>query len=343
MYSKDDIKKLPTLKQAIINNLSLNEKILLKCEKCGLEYVIKYFTIKNRKIKPNEAICKNCLKNMGYNVQPNLRPWQLKQYGKEPIPWELYLEYKDLYNKGCRISINITCSECNQEKLVSWRKIANRKYANNLPICNDCINKYSSNLEESRKINSEAQKIAQNKPETIIKRNKAVKKVCNTEQMKIKRKYNAKKLWEKEEYRNKIFGSHYTLKGYYDNIKFDSSYELSALVYFKDKITRCNESIPYFYNDEWHNYYPDYILEYENKKIIIEIKGFHTELVDIKKKYALKYIENSEFDDYWILYKEDLLNFPNFKLLNHNDILYLKELNIKYLPKNWKIKEKIDN
>lgn len=321
------------LDDAIKNNLPLNTKIKYTCKNCGLEYVHKYSTIKNRKVNPNELICNNCLNNLyGYNLKVNL-PYELKQLGDSPVPWNMYLKYKDKYNNGCRKMIQIECAKCKQTKLVQWRKIANRTYSKDMPICSDCIQKFKANLPEVRKINSEAQKIAQNREDVIKKRNNAVKISCNTKEMKLKRKYNAKKLWTIKEYRDKSWHSLKTLKGYYNGIKFDSSYELSVLIYYGDKIKRCDEIIPYFYNGEWHNYYPDYIL---NNDIILEIKGRYTDIVDIKKKYALEYIAKINYlKEYKVLYKEDLLKLEGFRLIDKNDLKNISNLEIKCLPKNW--------
>ena len=86
-------------------------------------------------------------------------------------------------------------------------------------------------------------------------------------------------------------------KGYYKGFWCDSSYELAYVIYCLDhniKIERCKEYFEYEYQGKKHRYYPDFIVDDE----IIEIKGFWTELVDIKLKVVNKPIK--------ILYRQDL-------------------------------------
>lgn len=85
--------------------------------------------------------------------------------------------------------------------------------------------------------------------------------------------------------------------GWYKNFWCDSTYELAYVIYCLDHnidIKRNYEEFEYTYNNISHKYIPDLIVNDE----LIEIKGYHTELVDIKLKSVNKPIK--------ILYKEDL-------------------------------------
>lgn len=87
--------------------------------------------------------------------------------------------------------------------------------------------------------------------------------------------------------------------GYYKGIYCDSTYELAYLIYCLDhdiNIKRCNDVFEYEYEGKTHKYHPDFIVNGE----LIEIKGYHTELVDIKLESIPDDIQ------YKILYKEDL-------------------------------------
>lgn len=88
-------------------------------------------------------------------------------------------------------------------------------------------------------------------------------------------------------------------QGWYKGFHCDSSYELVYLIYCLDhniNIKRCNKVYEYFYEGSKHLYFPDFII---NNDTIVEIKGYYTELVDIKT--------NSVNDmNYKILYKKDL-------------------------------------
>lgn len=312
--------------------------VSIDCKYCNEKVEMTWKRLQNREKFINEEICYNCVSIIGKQQQYNI-PVELQFKGSKdnPILWEQYLKYKDTYKDGCKKWIKIQCIECNQEKLIQWRKVRNRVYSKDLAICNDCIQKYKANIPEVKEINSEAQKIAQNKPETIKLRNKKVKLACNTDKMKKIRRRNANKLWSIKEYRNKIFGNKRTLKGYYKNIKFDSSYELSFILYYEGNVIRCDEIIPYYYAGGYHQYSPDFILFENNKKIIVEIKGYDDDIVKIKKEYAIEFVKNTKFDEYRMYYQHDLAKLDNFKFITCNeDLKNLEDLSIIVYPKNWK-------
>lgn len=71
-------------------------------------------------------------------------------------------------------------------------------------------------------------------------------------------------------------------KGWYKGYFCDSTYELVYIIYNIDhniKFDRCNLTYEYEYNNKVHIYHPDFILEDDS---LIEVKGYHTDLVDIK-------------------------------------------------------------
>ena len=71
-------------------------------------------------------------------------------------------------------------------------------------------------------------------------------------------------------------------KGWYKGIYCGSTYELAYVIYNLDNnipFTRCSRYYEYEYKDAIHRYFPDFELP---DGTIIEIKGYHTELVDIK-------------------------------------------------------------
>ena len=92
-------------------------------------------------------------------------------------------------------------------------------------------------------------------------------------------------------------------KGYYKGFYCSSTYELAFVIYCLDnkiKIEPCSESFNYNYKGKEHKYFPDFVI---NGDEIIEIKGFWTELVDIKgnsvikagKKYKILYPKDMSF------------------------------------------------
>ena len=71
-------------------------------------------------------------------------------------------------------------------------------------------------------------------------------------------------------------------KGYYKGMYCGSSYELAYVIYNLDHnipFARCDRYYEYEYNGSKHLYFPDFELA---DGTIIEIKGYHTETVDIK-------------------------------------------------------------
>ena len=71
-------------------------------------------------------------------------------------------------------------------------------------------------------------------------------------------------------------------KGFYKGFYCGSSYELAYVIYNIDHnipFSRCDRHYEYEYNGSKHLYFPDFELP---DGTIIEIKGYHTELVDIK-------------------------------------------------------------
>ena len=71
-------------------------------------------------------------------------------------------------------------------------------------------------------------------------------------------------------------------KGFYKGYYCGSSYELAYVIYNIDhniSFSRCDRHYEYEYNGSKHLYFPDFELP---DGTIIEIKGYHTELVDIK-------------------------------------------------------------
>lgn len=119
------------------------------------------------------------------------------------------------------------------------------------------------------------------------------------------RKYCSKKC--KDSYYNEYIkpkqggyrkGSGRSIHGYYKGIRCDSSYELAFLIYCLDhniNIRRCDKTYKYIYDNKEHLYFPDFIIN----NTIIEIKGYHTDVVDIKSESIRDF-------DLVVLYKSDL-------------------------------------
>lgn len=100
-------------------------------------------------------------------------------------------------------------------------------------------------------------------------------------------------------------------KGYYKNIYCGSSYELAYVIYNIDHnipFSKCNRYYEYEFEGSKHLYFPDFELQ---DGTIVEIKGYHTSLVDIKAA-AVK------DRPIIILYKEDLMPYIEYVCTTYN-------------------------
>ena len=94
--------------------------------------------------------------------------------------------------------------------------------------------------------------------------------------------------------------------GSYKGFYCDSSYELSYLVYCLENsipIKRNTEGFTYIYKNKEHKYYPDFLI---NNDTYIEIKNYHTEIVQAKINYFPKNLK------YKIIYKKDIKFYVDY-------------------------------
>lgn len=106
-------------------------------------------------------------------------------------------------------------------------------------------------------------------------------------------------------------GAGYGKGGWYRGHYCDSTYELVYLIYCLDhNISVSKNTTKYFYywyNGKQHKYYPDFIVE----DGFVEIKGYHTDLVDIK----LAAVPDGKIKIY---YKKDLEEMFSYVATNYS-------------------------
>jgi hypothetical protein len=246
------------------------------------------------------------------------------------------------------------CIKCN--KTFSYKNVKNfmfsrKKNYENKDLWNTCqecwmrIRTYD-NIEWIKN-NSNAQLIAQNKPEQKIKNAKAVSESW-TDERKIKNSIYLKDRWKNDkdfsekallnlswtnggnrylEIMKKSIGSG-GLKGEYNGIYYDSALELSYILYCVENnidIERYNlEGIEYL--DESHkirHYIPDFII---NKDTIIEIKGlsFYNkdfERINIKLAALKQWTIINNFNYRIIISTDDILtkNYNRARKIHHEN------------------------
>jgi hypothetical protein len=177
-------------------------------------------------------------------------------------------ELQSNYNKS-NIKIDCSCGKVYITKILGFNK---RKYKK--AICDICYRKTYMYDDEWKINNSKAQKIAQNRPETLEKQINSQKLRYSKPGVKEHYREIGKKLWENPEYRKKIIAnSSISKSGIYHNLTYQSSIELAFILWCEanDKNIK-NYSlggIPYLWNGNIHHYYPDFIVD---ETLIVEIK-----------------------------------------------------------------------
>lgn len=218
------------------------------------------------------------------------RRWRVSQnFSKQII---FCYEWKDRFDDSLpnKCYLFYVCDFCNKETILLRRKFLYRKIKT-LKSCGGCHAKHVSSLPEQISINREAQKIAQNKPETLKKMSNSIKKAWERDYKErcksIKKSYennpshreNIKlaslRNWSSEEYRKKVEKSNAYCWGYYSDIFYQSLCELAFILWCEDRnieIKRYDgNSIKYVdEKDVSRNYIPDFVID---SKTIVEVKS----------------------------------------------------------------------
>lgn len=254
--------------------------------------------------------------------------------------------------KNSKIQIKYICKICNKDEDSTACNMIQRKFFSMEPICSKCILKEVTNTEEWKKTNSDAQFIAQNKPEQIEKNKQAQLK--RFEDPKIRELYieNGKKLWENIEYREKkskialdkwddpeyarkvIENSKTNFKtGFYKGIYYNSGYELAFLLKSESEDNFDKVKRPYFfilYKDKKgiaRHYYPDFIFD---DNILIEVKGYgpwvDLDNLSLKNKAAKKWCKENGFE-FRVVEKQDLQSYYIKKAKQVHDEIKIEENN----------------
>jgi protein-arginine kinase activator protein McsA len=265
---------------------------IYKCTECGEKFeATKYIkrSIKGRKAKTGEIICKECYKKYGHGSIPaSYYPEELRQFYNDDVwPYEIVMKYKDILKT--KKKVGFICMVCGQKGAISFNYMIKRKICGTKPICGKCANKYAASSLEKREANSKAQFIAQNRPEVLEKQREAQARLMKEDPLYI----------EKRRSNNFISGS-------IDGIKFDSSWELFFIIYCLDKniaIKRYGKRC-YYKDSEGRKraFYPDFIVTENGVENIVEIKGNKCQNVKEKVEAAIELFG----DKFKIYMREDL-------------------------------------
>lgn len=186
-----------------------------------------------------------------------------------------YAEYQnrpELQSPFNKNNIRIDCP-CGKVYITVLFGFHNRKHKS--PVCDDCYRKIYVYDDQWKANNSKAQKIAQNRPETLAKQVESQK--ARYQHPRVLEHYKAigKKLWEDPEYRKKVVANSSISKaGNYHGISYQSSIELAFILWCeqngKQVENYLGEGIPYAWNGKEHRYYPDFLID---GNFIVEVKG----------------------------------------------------------------------
>ena len=183
-----------------------------------------------------------------------------------------------------------TCEFCKEECILMRRKFLARK-VKSFKSCGSCHARNVSGLPEQKLINSEAQKIAQNRPETIKKMSDSIIKAWQRDYTErcdsIRKSYNnnpahreniriaSLRMWSNEEYRKKVEKSQAYCWGYHKDIFYQSLCELAFVLWCEDRNieVRRYDGEPIRYVDAAginRHYIPDFIMR---SNTIVEVKS----------------------------------------------------------------------
>ena len=283
------------------------------------------------------------------------------------LDYKFYINDEELQKKKSNYFIidNISCTCCGKLFSRNTKSIRNScdkrkgKEWEKMMFCSiTCFNKTVSSFPSWKKENSEAQLIAQNKPEQKKKNSEGVKRwrsnpenqkkwidslsFLYTDEYREKQRQGTLKRWQDPEYRKMMDG---VTKGHYHtachgifhskisgDIHYESSYELLFL-FLKDLenkvVERFDLKINYYYNNRERNYYPDFICE----DVIYEIKS-HTiankdiEEIKVKKEAAESFVNDSDiYKGYKLFFEEDF----GKEIINCREYVYTWLLQEKYI------------
>lgn len=244
-------------------------------------------------------------------------------------------EWRKEVFKSSKIKVVFKCRCCGVNGESRIAHIVQRKFFVLEPICSKCIEKEVANTKEWKKTNSDAQLIAQNKPEQLEKNRQAQIERFKNEDVRVNSSIASKSVWERPGFKEKMViiakkkwddpvyarkvienSKNGGLKGIYNKIYYDSGYELAWLMMMEskgnlEKVKRANIYISYKNkNEKICHYYPDFILD---EKYLIEVKGYgpwaDIENINLKNKVAkiwckenkkkYRLIELKDFGYYW--------------------------------------------
>lgn len=295
---------------------------MYKCKFCGKEYLKPQSLaahVSHCKLNPNKRTKKSYNYKIGLNkVLENL------QEEKQNNPYKYEIK-----------EFTVNCKKCGKEYLIHtteekfdkglYTKHCSRSCANSHIHSNDTKKKISNSLKNSDIIK---EKVENNNLIKIENNKHKICKYCGKEFSIFSYREVKEHVYCSAECKHNYLsertggyrkGSGRGKGGWYKGFYCDSTWELAFLIYHLDNnlyIERCKESRSYYYNEEKHQYYPDFITD----DGIIEIKGYTSE------QWKAKHEQNPDIK---VLYKNDIQMYINYVKEHYTDDLSSLYDNIK--------------
>ena len=300
------------------NSLSKKDKnninVELICDRCKQKVYIALTSLLS--YWPLLQLCGSCksaisqkLQHIAHiNIDEGLRHRLIMQQDISFDEYQIIKNYPEFQNFSN--NVHICCDICKHNTTIKISQLFKHVYFKHQQICNNCILTASNNNSHRLKKLSEAI------------RNRIYKK----------HKQNP----------NALFGNFKSLQGSLYGIRFDSSYELSYLIYCLHNnivIERAKYCIPYYIDNTQRFYYPDFYLP--NKQMVVEIKctWYKPEATQAKQQYAIPFLAKEE-KQYKLYSKQDLIDMgvqliSSKNMLNNIKQQYGDALILKYIPKTF--------
>jgi hypothetical protein len=290
-----------------------NEKLKKSCSLCGDDYIISRYAMEHRKIDSN--FCFRC-------YDSSIRRKLMLLITPQHLYSDIILNNQINFDEGvkylgknfkCKIFLFGSCSICGINFRSRYDKLKGRKVYPFAKLCTKCVREETCRSEVARESNRKAQLITQNLPH--IKNNNSMrskrywKSLTKTERENLLKPFTEQneKIKNDPEYSSQIRkSSGLTISGRINIngkwIEFDSGYELLYLNYIKNMnditIRRCDFVIPY----GKYTYNPDFLIINNDKKTIVEIKGYYKNRIEEKEKAAISFVNSNDIaDEYCIL------------------------------------------
>lgn len=274
------------------------KRVEYECIGCDRDCITTDHNLRYRQHRKNELYCQRCLIKLG--KAPAIFKAVPKEYHRALLSGEIdhAIAYKYLLGISTSIKVRFACHVCYKLCLLRWSKMLDRRNDKGEAICYKCLQtKINTSPTVMAAHRSRTEKLWQ---DAEFRREHLVGFESHRRRLQTDQDYAAK-----HKRRCRSVAGTITLNG--KTIRFDSAYELIFIAYITPRcltVRRCEFTIAY----GKHYYHPDFFVIFpDNKRVIIEIKGFYNNRVAEKQVAAQRYVTETGIADLYELYDTDRL------------------------------------